>query len=127
MIKASALILAAVLGTQGQLRGTQPVPQQQPFLHRDSASRVLYTKILEAEDQRVYSPALGGLLARPHAGVRRRAALAIGRIGDPAGVAPLLGALEPDGEHDQDVRADMVFALGEIESAAAVQRLLDFT
>ncbi len=108
---------------QGQLRGRQPVPQQQPFLRRDTASRVLYTKILEAEDQRTYVPLLADLLNRPHVGVRRRAAAAIGRIGDPAGVAPLLEVLGP-GDEDEGVRADAAFALGEIESAAAADRLL---
>jgi HEAT repeat protein len=125
---AAALGLACVAGPalgQGQLRGTQPSPPQQPFLHRDSASRVLYTKILELEDGRLYSTTLSDMLARPHAGVRRRAAIAIGRIGDARGVGPLLEQLQPGVEHDANVRSDVVFALGEIEDASAATRLLD--
>ena len=94
-------------------------------MHRDTASRVLYTKILEAEDTRVYSQSLADMLVRPHAGVRRRAATAIGRIGDPAGVEPLLGRLKGDATHDPEAKAEIVFALGEIESPMAVPRLLE--
>jgi cyclophilin family peptidyl-prolyl cis-trans isomerase/HEAT repeat protein len=121
---ALGLAAAPALG-QGQLRGTQPVPQQEPFLRRDTASRLLYAKILELEDTRQYTKALGEMLLRPHAGVRRRAAIAIGRIGDPAGVPPLLAQLAPDVERDANAVADAVFALGEIEHESAVPRLLE--
>lgn len=129
MLKLPALFLTVALGAQGTLRGTQPVPPQRPFLRRDTASRVLYTKILTAEDRRVYSEELAKMLNGPHAGVRRRAAMAIGRIGDRRGTAALLDQLSDDGtvnaEQDPDVRADVVFALGELEDPRAVARLLE--
>ena len=134
LIKFPALLLALALAGQGNLRGTQPGVPQAPFLRRDVASRVQYTKILEAEDRRVYSDTLAGsssiaeMLLRPHVGVRTRAAIALGRIGDPLAVQPLLDRLGstdekptapgdralPKPEHNAEVRAAIVFALGEI-------------
>ncbi len=127
LLSASLCVLCSGIPAfgQGQLRGTQPVPQQRPFLRRETASRALYTKILEAEDQRVYKTALADMLNAPHVGVRRRAAAAIGRIGDPAGVAPLLALLSSTSDDDAIVRADAAFALGEIESAQAFTRLVE--
>jgi HEAT repeat protein/cyclophilin family peptidyl-prolyl cis-trans isomerase len=53
--------------------------------------------------------------------VRRRAALAIGRVGLPSGAAPLIARLQ---DPDADVRAMVAFALGLIGDAAAVEPLL---
>ncbi|HQR39406.1 MAG TPA: peptidylprolyl isomerase [Blastocatellia bacterium] len=123
---AIAVVLVAVPAFgQGTVRGTNAIPQQRPFLRRDLSSRMLYAKILEYEDQRVYTQALADLLGRPHIGVRRRAAMAIGRIGDRAGVDVLMQQLKRDEEPSDLVRQDVVFALGEIEHARAVQALLD--
>ncbi|MEZ5319766.1 MAG: HEAT repeat domain-containing protein [Vicinamibacterales bacterium] len=52
---------------------------------------------------------LGALSLDPDAAVRRRAALAIGRVGDPAGARWLVGALS---DTEPDVRASAAFALG---------------
>jgi cyclophilin family peptidyl-prolyl cis-trans isomerase/HEAT repeat protein len=128
LIKLSVLFLAFATAGQGNLRGTQPGVPQAPFLRRDVASRVQYTRILEAEDKRVYAKELADMLLRPHVGIRVRAAMAIGRIGDPLGVQPLLDRLGsadakpltpaerdlPRPEHNAEVRAAIVFALGEI-------------
>jgi cyclophilin family peptidyl-prolyl cis-trans isomerase/HEAT repeat protein len=80
------------------------------------------TRVLALEDQR----SLGGselerLLRDPDAGVRRRAALAAGRIGDPA-VAPTLVELMNDQE--QQVRQMAAFALGLVGDSVAVERLI---
>jgi cyclophilin family peptidyl-prolyl cis-trans isomerase/HEAT repeat protein len=56
------------------------------------------------------------LLADPEGRVRRRAALAIGRVGLPAGVEPLLPLLSDD---DTEVRQMAAFALGLIGHASA--------
>ena len=53
--------------------------------------------------------------------VRRRAALAIGRVGLPAGVAPLAARAQ---DPDPDVRAMVAFALGLIGDATAVDALV---
>lgn len=60
------------------------------------------------------------LLDDTDARVRRRAALAIGRVGLPAGAAPLIGRLQ---DPDADVRAMAAFALGLLGDAAAVDPL----
>lgn len=52
--------------------------------------------------------------------MRRRAALALGRIADPAGLALLLELLA---DRDSTVQADAVFALGLLHDTAAVQPL----
>jgi len=66
------------------------------------------------------APDLMVLLADPEARVRRRAAMAIGRVGLPEGVAPLTAALA---DPDPDVRDMAAFGLGLIADAAAVAPL----
>jgi cyclophilin family peptidyl-prolyl cis-trans isomerase len=75
-------------------------------------------QIIEAEDERRWDAAeFGKLFEDANASVRRRAALAAGRIGDEGAVGPL-GALVY-GDRDERVRAAAAFALGEIESESA--------
>lgn len=66
------------------------------------------------------TPDLIKLLTDSDARVRRRAALGIGRVGLPAGVAPLGGALT---DTDADVRYMAAFALGLIADKSAVPAL----
>jgi HEAT repeat protein/cyclophilin family peptidyl-prolyl cis-trans isomerase len=61
------------------------------------------------------------LVADAEARIRRRAALAIGRIGLAAGVQPLVATLS---DSDQDVREMAAFALGLIGDASATPPLL---
>lgn len=87
------------------------------------ASRIeKMTRLLSLEDRRTLG---GGELERylrdADAGVRRRAALAAGRIGDPGAVATLLDLMD-DGE--AEVRQMSAFALGLIGDKRAVERLL---
>jgi cyclophilin family peptidyl-prolyl cis-trans isomerase len=80
-------------------------------------------KIVRAEDERRWDEAeMAALLASKSAAVRRRAALAAGRIGDEKAVQALGSLLRRD--LDAGVRAEAAFALGEIESAAAADMLL---
>ena len=65
-------------------------------------------------------PDLVAFLSDAEGRVRRRAALAIGRVGLPEGVQPLAGALA---DQDPEVRQMAAFALGLIGDAAAVDPL----
>ncbi|MBD0327557.1 MAG: HEAT repeat domain-containing protein, partial [Pyrinomonadaceae bacterium] len=82
-----------------------------------------FIRILRAEDERRYDHALLALLSHQNVEVRRRAALAAGRIGDAAALRPLMTLLANDSE--PDVRATAAFALGEIESTEAVEALTE--
>jgi cyclophilin family peptidyl-prolyl cis-trans isomerase/HEAT repeat protein len=64
---------------------------------------------------------LASLLVDADARVRRRAALAIGRVGLPAGARPLATALAADA--DADVRQMAAFALGLLRNPSAVTSL----
>jgi cyclophilin family peptidyl-prolyl cis-trans isomerase/HEAT repeat protein len=80
-------------------------------------------RVMRAEDERRWDAAdLGALLFDRDARVRRRAALAAGRIGDERAVPSLVQLLQSD--KDQSVRAMAAFALGETESASATDALL---
>lgn len=74
-------------------------------------------QIVRAEDERRWDNTLETLLTSPSAAVRKRAALAAGRIGDEASVPMLTALLEKDA--DLEVRNMAAFALGETESAKA--------
>src|SRR2546421_267620 len=81
-------------------------------------------QIIEAEDERRWDDAdLGKLLTDANPSVRRRAALAAGRIGDEGAVAPLSALLR--GDRDESVRAMAAFALGEIESESGADALVE--
>jgi HEAT repeat protein/cyclophilin family peptidyl-prolyl cis-trans isomerase len=68
------------------------------------------------------TPDLVALLADPEARVRRRAALAIGRVGLSDGVAPLEGLLA---DQEPEVRQMAAFALGLIGDKSAVPSLIN--
>jgi cyclophilin family peptidyl-prolyl cis-trans isomerase/HEAT repeat protein len=77
----------------------------------------IMVRILMAEDERHWDEALSSLLAHADPAVRKRAALAAGRIGDERGVLALIAMFKND--MDQGVRTMAAFALGETESAIA--------
>jgi len=94
-----------------QRRTTQaPVPR---------ATLLLITK---AEDERRWDDDLRNLLTSPNATVRKRAALAAGRIGDEDSIPALTNLLEKD--RDTGVRSMAAFALGEVESATGANALV---
>jgi cyclophilin family peptidyl-prolyl cis-trans isomerase/HEAT repeat protein len=103
-------ILALSADTFAQKRAKQPIPP---------ATLLLITKV---EDERRWDDDLRNLLSSPNAAVRRRAALAAGRIGNEGSVAALANLLETD--NDAGVRSMAAFALGEVESAAGANVLL---
>src|SRR5437763_3641298 len=81
-------------------------------------------RIVEAEDERRWEESdLGSLLTDANPAVRRRAALAAGRIGDEGAVTRLATLL--GGDADEGVRATAAFALGEVESGSGAGALLD--
>src|SRR5690349_24843414 len=73
-------------------------------------------RITQAEDERRWDDELRALLAHRDAAVRKRAALAVGRIGDERSVSALTPLLK---DSDADVRAMAAFALGEVEIGRA--------
>ena len=78
--------------------------------------------IIQAEDERHWNDDLMQLLTNQSPAVRRRAALAAGRIGDEGAVKPLSDMLEHD--TDNSVRATAAFALGEIEAESGANALI---
>src|SRR3982750_758280 len=79
-------------------------------------------RITRAEDMREFNGDLKTLLTDKRPEVRRRAALAAGRIGDELAVAQLASMMQEDSS--VTVREMAAFALGEIESLAAADALI---
>ncbi len=99
---------------------TTAVAQSNQVASTPSPSVML--QIIQAEDERRWSPALETLLSDSSESVRSRAALASGRIGDEKAVPTLISMLRAD--PSIAVRAKAAFALGEIESATAADELV---
>jgi cyclophilin family peptidyl-prolyl cis-trans isomerase/HEAT repeat protein len=78
-------------------------------------------RITQAEDERRWDDELRGLLAHRNVAIRKRAALAVGRIGSEDSVPALTSLLK---DADPSVRAMAAFALGEVESATAADALV---
>lgn len=87
-------------------------------------STSILVRIFRYEDERRWDDDLRALLTAKDAKVRKRAALAMGRIGDERAVTALLAVLKED--VDQDVRQMAAFAIGEIESPAGADALIAF-
>ena len=79
-------------------------------------------QIVKAEDERRWDDVLRNLLSSPNPSIRKRAALAVGRIGNEDSISALTPLLEKD--TDVSVRAMAAFALGEIESDRASNTLI---
>ncbi|HVF91828.1 MAG TPA: HEAT repeat domain-containing protein, partial [Blastocatellia bacterium] len=119
-----AILLLPTLLLAQTRQATVPPPRGKPALKRDRTQRVLYPKIIQFEDERWVNPELvEAASAYFHGGARRRAILALGRIGYPSGINPLLDALVND--RNPEVRALAAFALGEIESHYAAKDLIE--
>src|SRR5256886_336024 len=92
-------------------------PAQQP----DEVLVAELARLLAAADARAFDPALlRGALGHPQPTVRRQAALAAGRIGDPGAVDLLVAALR---DSDRAVQAAAAFALGMLKDPRAVEPL----
>lgn len=85
------------------------------------AQNSVQLRILKAEDERRWDTDLKALLSNANPAIRKRAALAAGRIGNEDAVGAL-SALMLD--KDVDVRAMAAFALGEVEAASGADPLL---
>src|SRR5205085_9983201 len=86
----AAIIL---LSLSTQLAAQAPpttVPSRKPALKRDRTQRVLYPKIIQAEDERWSQNDLLEMLQPPHGGARRRALLALARIGYPSALGAVV-------------------------------------
>ncbi len=79
-------------------------------------------RIVKAEDERRWDGDLRTLLSSNSAAIRKRAALAAGRIGNEGALSELASLLAND--KDQSVRAMAAFAIGEVESALGANALL---
>lgn len=91
---------------------------------RDVVPPNVLLQIVRAEDERRWAESeLARLLESESAGVRARAALAAGRIGDAGAVEPLSALMRR--ERNESVRAMAAFALGEIEAEAGAGALLE--
>jgi len=80
-------------------------------------------QILKADDARRYDSTLENLMKSPNADVRKRSALAAGRIGNEAAIPALALLLAND--LSADIRAMAAFALGETESIKAADAVLN--
>jgi cyclophilin family peptidyl-prolyl cis-trans isomerase/HEAT repeat protein len=104
------------------------VPNRKPALKRDRTQRTLYPKIVQHEDERTVTNDLVEMTLPPHGGARRRSILALGRIGYPSALAPLMDILNSDKNpenRDPEMRALAAFSLGQIQNQHAVSALLD--
>ena len=104
------------------------VPTGKPALKRDRTQRILYPKLIQLEDERTLNSDLIEMLQPTHGGARRRAILAIGRIGYPSGLAALMDILISDQNpenRDPEMRALAAFSLGQIQNQHAVSVLLE--
>jgi cyclophilin family peptidyl-prolyl cis-trans isomerase len=125
-VKAALVIvlLPALLSAQAP---PTTLPSRKPTLKRDRTQRVLYPKIIQYEDERTVTNDLIEMLQPPHGGVRRRAILAMARIGYATPIGFLVDALNGDKNAENrnpDMRALAAFALGEIESHHAASYLM---
>lgn len=120
-------LLVIASATVAQLPPTT-VPAGKPALKRDRTQRILYPKIIQCEDERTVTNDLLETLLPPHGGARRKAILALGRIGYPSGLAALIDILtstqNPE-NRDPEIRALAAFSLGQIQNQHAVSALLE--
>src|SRR5687767_3004753 len=124
---AALLSLCALLAPNALAQRPSPKARPAAQKSRAAAARVpqeTLLRIMAAEDERRWEESdLGALFKDASAPVRARAALAAGRIGDEAAVAPLGALLGAD--RDERVRAASAFALGEVEAEAGAAPLLE--
>jgi cyclophilin family peptidyl-prolyl cis-trans isomerase/HEAT repeat protein len=118
------VVCAALAGCSAAPDPVTPGPER-AAVTLDAAGVRATAELLRLEDQRRWDAALFERLGEGAEEVRRRAAVAAGRIGDPAAVGFLTGLLRRDAS--PAVRADAAFALGALgdTSRAAVSALRD--
>ena len=92
------------------------------FGQKRSIPSATLLSITKVEDERRWDDDLRKLFSNPSPLIRKRAALAAGRIGNEDSVTALTNLLEHD--KDATVRSMAAFALGEVESESAANALL---
>ena len=93
-----------------------------PLAAQSEARVADLAQLLALQDRREFDPAaLRRAVQHPDALVRAQAAVAIGRIGDPAGGSMLVTLLA---DPDTGVRAEAAFAIGLLHDTAAVEELV---
>ncbi len=107
----------------------RPLPRAVPDRYTSNLYKALHAipqatllSIIRAEDERRYNDDLARLLSVIDPHIRRRAALAAGRIGDERAVPALMELLQKDS--DIGVRQMAAFALGQVGSPAGADALL---
>ncbi|MBI4850258.1 MAG: peptidylprolyl isomerase [Acidobacteria bacterium] len=95
---------------------------QVPTLQKDRSAQQIYIRLRQMEDERGISSDFIQYLTSSHAGVRKQAALTLGRIGERSMVGTLSQVLLDDG--NPKVREMAAFALGEIEDVKGVRALI---
>jgi cyclophilin family peptidyl-prolyl cis-trans isomerase/HEAT repeat protein len=123
----AALLALSVPSPAAPQTAPPATPSQRPTLKRDRSQRVLYPKIIQYEDERTITNDLLEMLQPPHGGARRRAILALGRIGYASGLGFLVDVLNGDKNAENrnpEMRALAAFSLGEIESHHAASYLI---
>ena len=109
----SLAALVAVVAAAACTTGPPPIPSpERAAVELDAVDVRSIAQLLRFEDRREFDPGAFEELAAGSVEVRRRAALAAGRIGDAAAV-PLLARMLVD-DPNAGVRADAAFALGEL-------------
>src|SRR5918995_4083131 len=117
LLSRRAAVRVALLSGLALAGGASPAPAQQEAVVEQLAP------VLAAEDSRSFQPArFRSALVAPDSMVRRLAAMAAGRIGDPQ-ATPLLVPLLSD--PDSTVRVAAAFAMGLIRDTAGAQPLMD--
>ncbi len=127
----ASLFCAAILWLAPETLGQKPRSTAPPRASKTSSPQAVSNsiplpvmmRIVRAEDERRWDADLAALLTDNSAPVRRRAALAAGRIGDEQAVLPLIALMR--GDADMNVRAMAAFALGETESATGAEALVE--
>jgi cyclophilin family peptidyl-prolyl cis-trans isomerase/HEAT repeat protein len=109
------LLTGSFLGVAGQSRSRAEAPAGVIPVN-------VLIRIVRAEDERRWDNDLKSLLASKDANLRKRAALAAGRIGDERAVPAMVELLQKD--NDSDVRQMAAFAIGEIESPQGADALI---
>lgn len=117
------VVCGLLLGLSGSTLAQSPGQVLQNPTSITSVPHNLLIRIVRAEDERRWDKDVRDLLAVRSAVVRKRAALAAGRIGNEDSVNDLIKLLRHD--DDMDVRAMAAFALGEVESMSATSALLE--
>lgn len=114
---AAAILVAASTTACGGGPPVVPGPQRPATVLDEAAVRAV-AQLIRYEDQREYDATAFDRLAAGDEEVRRRVALAAGRIGDTLAVPLLVRLLDDD--PSPAVRADAAFALGELGDTSRV-------